>query len=374
MTLLHAPVLDDAVDRDPIRNALDETLVVEAAAGTGKTTELVARIVRLVATGQREDRRDRRRHVHREGRRRAEAAHPRRSWRRRVQRSPSGAGPVPSDACPAGRSSARLDDALAHLEEAHVSTIHGFCADLLRERPVEARRGPRVRGPHRAAAPSASSTAPSASGSSSELEDPPEGVRRALRRLPPAWSPYADDEDGPVARLRKAAVELREWRDLARAVAARIRSTATRQVAAVRRRALRVRRSHRDTRRGTRTRCSSPRGRCACWPRSSASAAGERAARARLRAPSRPGASPSTREPPSRPDAQRLERSRRHRSHARPPREERVQGHREAEGQEAGLRQGRDAPAGAGRVRGAEGVADRVRARCRRRPRRAAAA
>jgi len=27
---------------------------------------------------------------------------------------------------------------LMNLEEAHVSTIHGFCADLLRERPVEA--------------------------------------------------------------------------------------------------------------------------------------------------------------------------------------------------------------------------------------------
>ena len=52
MTLLRTPVLDDAVDRDLIRNALDDTLVVEAAAGTGKTTELVARIVRLVATGR----------------------------------------------------------------------------------------------------------------------------------------------------------------------------------------------------------------------------------------------------------------------------------------------------------------------------------
>ena len=29
-----------------------------------------------------------------------------------------------------------------NLEEAHVSTIHGFCADLLRERPVEARVDP----------------------------------------------------------------------------------------------------------------------------------------------------------------------------------------------------------------------------------------
>jgi ATP-dependent exoDNAse (exonuclease V) beta subunit len=32
----------------------------------------------------------------------------------------------------------RLDRALMNLEEAHISTIHGFCADLLRERPVEA--------------------------------------------------------------------------------------------------------------------------------------------------------------------------------------------------------------------------------------------
>ena len=31
-----------------------------------------------------------------------------------------------------------LTDAIQRLEEAHVSTIHGFCADLLRERPVEA--------------------------------------------------------------------------------------------------------------------------------------------------------------------------------------------------------------------------------------------
>ena len=36
----------------------------------------------------------------------------------------------------------RLDRALGRLEEAQVSTIHGFCADLLRERPVEARIDP----------------------------------------------------------------------------------------------------------------------------------------------------------------------------------------------------------------------------------------
>ena len=44
--------LDDAADRALIRTALNDTLVVEAAAGTGKTTELVQRIVMLIATGK----------------------------------------------------------------------------------------------------------------------------------------------------------------------------------------------------------------------------------------------------------------------------------------------------------------------------------
>jgi ATP-dependent exoDNAse (exonuclease V) beta subunit len=58
----------DAHTRHLIANALDETLVVEAAAGTGKTTELVGRIVRILAEGRTS------RHLHREGRWRAQAA------------------------------------------------------------------------------------------------------------------------------------------------------------------------------------------------------------------------------------------------------------------------------------------------------------
>src|SRR4051794_40895817 len=42
----------DARARETIANALDDTLVVEAAAGTGKTTELVGRIVRILASGR----------------------------------------------------------------------------------------------------------------------------------------------------------------------------------------------------------------------------------------------------------------------------------------------------------------------------------
>jgi ATP-dependent helicase/nuclease subunit A len=44
--------LPDQPARDLIATALDRTLVVEAAAGTGKTTELVKRILRVLATGR----------------------------------------------------------------------------------------------------------------------------------------------------------------------------------------------------------------------------------------------------------------------------------------------------------------------------------
>ena len=44
--------LEDVDARLAISNALDETFVVEAAAGTGKTTELVERIVAVLAEGR----------------------------------------------------------------------------------------------------------------------------------------------------------------------------------------------------------------------------------------------------------------------------------------------------------------------------------
>ena len=43
---------------------------------------------------------------------------------------------------PAATRRDRLDAAVLEFEEAHISTIHGFCAELLRERPVEARIDP----------------------------------------------------------------------------------------------------------------------------------------------------------------------------------------------------------------------------------------
>lgn len=48
---MSSPLADQAA-RDRIRDDLDATFVVEAAAGTGKTTALVERMVALVATGR----------------------------------------------------------------------------------------------------------------------------------------------------------------------------------------------------------------------------------------------------------------------------------------------------------------------------------
>src|SRR5207253_9515653 len=45
------------------------------------------------------------------------------------------------------------------------------------------------------------------------LENPPEGVRRSLRRPSRAMRPGEADEDGPIERLRRAAFELAQWRD-----------------------------------------------------------------------------------------------------------------------------------------------------------------
>lgn len=48
------PVRDpaDQAQRDIIERSLDETVLVEAAAGTGKTTSMVRRMVNLLAQGK----------------------------------------------------------------------------------------------------------------------------------------------------------------------------------------------------------------------------------------------------------------------------------------------------------------------------------
>src|SRR4051795_8088086 len=186
----------DQEARDAIANALDDTLVVEAAAGTGKTTELVKRIVRILA----------------EGKTTVQSLVA-------VTFTEKAAGELKlrlREALDVARQQAgspeTLNAALAGLEEAHVSTIHGFCAELLRERPVEARVDPLFTVLTEGQSDRLFEHAFSG-WIQAQLQDPPEGVRRALRRS--IWQGFggAPREDTPIDRLRRAAWDLAQWRD-----------------------------------------------------------------------------------------------------------------------------------------------------------------
>ncbi len=192
------PPIADARDRALIADALDTTLVVEAAAGTGKTTELVKRIVRLVETG------------------RAtidqivavtfsEKAAGELKLRLREQLEHARAAAT-------GDAAATLERAVQRFEEAHVSTIHGFCADLLRERPVEARIDPSFAVLTEGHASRLFDEA-FADWLQRELDNPCEGVRRSLRRVSVRRFGQDEDDAAPIARLKRAGRELLEWRD-----------------------------------------------------------------------------------------------------------------------------------------------------------------
>ena len=117
--------LPDQSERDVIANDLDTTILVEAAAGTGKTTSMVGRMVRLLA----------------EGKctvatlaavtfTRKATAELRDRFRMQIEREAERAG---------GERRDRLDNALNHVEQCFIGTIHSFCARILRERPIEAK-------------------------------------------------------------------------------------------------------------------------------------------------------------------------------------------------------------------------------------------
>ncbi len=197
MTLATQRTDEDA--RRLITDAIDETLVVEAAAGTGKTTELVNRILRVIAEG----RADVREIVAVTFTEKA-AGELKLRLRQRLEEERRAA--TDPDA------SRRLAEAVQNLEEAHVSTIHGFCADLLRERPVEARIDPLFRVLTEGQAQRLFKEAFD-SWFQRQLDNPPEGVRRSLRRGSRGFRPGDIDDDGPIERLRRAGFELTEWRD-----------------------------------------------------------------------------------------------------------------------------------------------------------------
>ena len=192
------PDAADAEARRAIREDLDDTLIVEAAAGTGKTTELVNRIVSVLASG-----RSQMRKIVAVTFTEKAAGELKLRLREEIERARA----MTTDASVCDR----FENALETLEEAHVNTIHGFCAELLRERPVEACVDPLF----------VVLTEPQAdrlyarafrAWLQEALREPPDGVRRALRRTSaPGFG--SGENDGPIDRLRSAGLALAEARD-----------------------------------------------------------------------------------------------------------------------------------------------------------------
>ena len=199
MTQPPAPVGVVADDRHLITLALDETLVVEAAAGTGKTTELVNRVVCLIKNGAASIEQ-----IVAVTFSEKAAGELKLRLREKLEEHLVNAPAESAEAIALGR-------AVQQFEEAHVSTIHGFCADLLRERPVEAAIDPAFEVLTEGSASRLFDEAFS-DWMQEQLEAPHPGVKRALRRIRPRFGP--DEEDaGPIDRIRSAGWELLQWRD-----------------------------------------------------------------------------------------------------------------------------------------------------------------
>jgi len=184
--------VSDAEARRRIRKSLDESLIVEASAGTGKTTELVHRIVEVLASGRTTiDRIAAVTFTHKA------AGELKLRLREELDRQRQEAA------------SSRLEDALEHLEEASIGTIHSFCAQLLRERPVEARVDPAFQELSEQEANRLYQRSFRA-WLERRLAEPSPGLRRAFARL--AWRDSWDDSP-PLEQLQYAGRKLVEWRD-----------------------------------------------------------------------------------------------------------------------------------------------------------------
>lgn len=172
--------------------ALDRSWVVEASAGTGKTTALVDRMVESIAAGTPVEAMVAVTFTH------AAAGNMKLRVRSELERRKAG------ESDPAVRE--RLAEAARALEGAFIGTIHAFCAQLLRRRPVEARVDPVFQ---ELAQPDALRLFGGVFRRWIEqrLNSPSPALARALARL--SWS----DERDPIEALRVAAWSIVEWRD-----------------------------------------------------------------------------------------------------------------------------------------------------------------
>jgi ATP-dependent helicase/nuclease subunit A len=114
----------DKKERDRIVSELDKTVLVEAAAGTGKTAGMVNRMIALVAEGK-----CRIENIAAVTFTRKAAAELRLRFQVELERASREADSPKRET---------LADALEKIDRCFIGTIHSFCARLLRERPVEA--------------------------------------------------------------------------------------------------------------------------------------------------------------------------------------------------------------------------------------------
>ncbi|MCY3934269.1 MAG: UvrD-helicase domain-containing protein [Acidobacteria bacterium] len=200
MTVGAAPLLADESARRRIREALEESQLVEAAAGTGKTTVLVERLVAILEQGL--------------GKvdglaavtfTRKAAGELKLRLREELDKrllELRAAGEV-------GERTDNLEAAISRLEEASIGTIHSLCAEILRERPVEAGVDPGFGELAEDEAPRLFNRA-FRRWIEEQLESMPPGLRRELARLTVGpWSPQRP----PLDQLRDTAWRLVEWRD-----------------------------------------------------------------------------------------------------------------------------------------------------------------
>jgi ATP-dependent helicase/nuclease subunit A len=188
--------VNDLRARERIRSSLDETLIVEAAAGTGKTSELVRRIAAVLQSGRTTVDRT----VAVTFTRKAAG-----ELRLRLRLELDRARSLASDA----GEIRNLEDALKRLEEARIGTIHSFCAEILRLRPVEARIAPGFEELDEVQAAALYNRAFD-SWIETALADASPGLRRALSRIS---SVRGKEEGSPLDRLRTDGRNLVEWRD-----------------------------------------------------------------------------------------------------------------------------------------------------------------
>ena len=187
--------VDDRAARQRIRTSLGESLIVEASAGTGKTTELIARIVAVLASGRSTI--DRIAAVTFTNKAAGEL---KLRLRQELDRARNHVAPAER---------ANIEAALEHLEEASIGTIHSFCAQILRERPVEAVVDPAFEEISEDQAKRIFERA-FRGWMQRQLSEGAPGLRRALVRL--AWRDSLDAAS-PIEQLQYAAWKLIEWRD-----------------------------------------------------------------------------------------------------------------------------------------------------------------